>query len=325
MKAVLLTLTLALAFSTFAWAEDKEPAGVRYYADVDTPFYIGGSLQLPGQGFSLIPRTSGGLIGVESGLRYRPATQLLYGISARYKILGGGLTFSLPILGFQAAEGTSTHQDYGINYYGKTWGFELNYSDWTGYLIDGVRGLSGETYYLEPNLKNVGGGVVFYIPLSPDRYSLGAAFDQRQRQLLSAGSFFIVGSFRYQDLRSPVEIIPASHQADFGADATLSRSAMKSIAGGIGYGLHLVANDLFFSTALIAEVGHQWIDYTLASGPLDNTFIGVNGRLKVALGHNGKTLITGLSVNVDAYTEATRNTLIVHVGYTAQLFLGFRL
>jgi hypothetical protein len=318
-------LSLALFLSLGAFAETSGPPARRYYAEVESPFYIGGLVRLQGSGFSLVPGTNGAL-GVDNSLHYRPATQLLFGLAARYKIIGGEITFSLPFLAsFQADEGKSTYQDWRINYYGHSWGIELNYSDWKGYLIEGLRGTGGETYYLLPDLRNTGAGVVLYYVFSGDRYSLGASFDQRERQLVSAGSFFLVGSFRYQEKRMPGLIIPTSKQADFGADGTLSRSAMRAGAAGIGYGLHLVFMDFFLSTAVIAEIGPQWVDYTVASGALEHTFIGLNGRVRVALGHNGKTLLTGVNVYADAFTEGTRDTLIVNASYGAQVFLGFRL
>ncbi len=317
-------LCALICFSAVALA-DSEPSSRKFYTSVDSPFYLGGSLSLPGAGFSLVP-SSNGTLGVDTSLNYRPATRLQFGVNAKYKLLSGGLTFHLPLIaGFQSEEGTTTFQDYRINFYGREWGVELNYSNCKGYLIDGVSGTSGEKYYLLPNLVNAGAGLVLYRVLSPERYSMSASFSQGERQLLSAGSFFLVGSFRYQELRPDGQLIPAVKQADFGPDGTLGRISMKTLGLGIGYGLHLVESDFFVSIAAVGEAGPQWVDYSLAAGNQKHLYLGVNGRVKVAVGHNGKTILTGVNVYADAFTEGTKDTLLVNVNYGAQVFFGVRM
>lgn len=321
MKALVIAACLVL-FPQVSFSA-KAAAPTTGHLDVETPFYIGTLLRLPGSGFSLVP-TSGGL-NFGNSLHYRPATQLLFGISARYKIIGGEFILSLPLLAaFQASEGRSTYQDWRINYYGNEWGVEFNYSDYTGYLIENVPGSAGEPHTLLPNLKNIGAGAVVYYVLSPESYSLGAAFDQRVRQKWPGGSFFLVGSVRYQEIRSDVAVIPTSRQGNFGTDGTLTRAAMKSLAGGAGYGFNFVLMDFFLSLATTVEVGPQLINYSLSSGDVSQLFLGVNARARVGAGFNGETILTGVNVYADGYTEGTRSIVLVNVNYGAQLFFGFR-
>ncbi len=298
-------------------------------AEISQPFFVGFSLGLPGSVFSLIPLADGWNPSFGDRMDYRPSSRFETTLQASWRFLGGSLSFTLPpLFDFQNREGPSSRQDLRLSTDFGRLRVELAYQHYQGYLIENSSRLStlslnGAAYYHLPELQNTGGGLtLFYVP--NEDYSMAAGFDQTRRQLRSAGSLLLLVSGRAQGLRSPTAIIPTEMQSFFGDEGTLSAALLKSIGAGAGYAYTVTLYDVFISASLAAELGPQWVRYTLSSGERDYAFLGVHSHAKLNLGLNQERLVAGASLAIDGYTEGTRWIQIWNFSLSGRLFAGFR-
>jgi hypothetical protein len=277
------------------------------------PFKLGLSTQIVAAGFDLIPKTPG---PKGSKLTYRPAQANYAGVILGYRWIGGTVSFGIPASAdIRAVEGTSRYRDYRLSYFTSSFGAEVSYTRYMGYLIDNSSSLSdatlnGKKYYQIPDLETLGYGINLFYVISPKEYSLPAAMEQSAIQEKSGGAPLIVASWRQQAITSNSPLVPAEKAADFGADQLMNVASTTTLAAGMGYGHCFVYSPFFVSGMGAVTVGYQNVSYKAQGTESSFTSPAGNINLRLSLGANVRRYLLVASLYIDHFTQETSSVEI---------------
>ncbi len=301
-----------------------DPGSGEYFAVSPHPFNVSISMEDPALNFALTPSAGG------QALNLRPPTAFELGIALHYRALGGRLLLDLPQTGqVKSQEGGADYNDYRVGYFARSWGVQLHYVSYTGFLVDNssvlpAADLGGGTYFLDPGMHVWGFGADATYIFSPERFSLSAAFDQSERQLVSAGTFFLTASARIRRMTAPGPILPADVQASFGQDGSLSSFSSWSAGAGAGYAYTYVSGTFFVSGLLSAGLGWQVTDYGTNAGAFTQSSLSPLATGLFSVGWNDEAFYGGVSGFASAQTLGTSSIEILDTIVGARAFFGYR-
>ena len=165
-------------------------------------------------------------------------------------------------------------------------------------------------------MQSTGYGLNFFYVLSPQGYSMPAAFDQSEPQTTSAGSFILLASFRHQYFRNDAGMIPAANVSKFGNDGTIIGLKTTNGAAGGGYSyLWDGPGALFASLFGGFTFGINHLAYDLATSNESRTTGQFNGHLRFGLGLNGHRGFLKVTLNLDYFNYSTAS---IKVGNSVQ-------
>lgn len=282
------------------------------------PYRIGIFINIPSSQFQLNPK------GQSNKLVYRPAQANQLGVAAGYDWIGGSYSFNYPASpNVRNVEGVSQYTDLRVHYYNEQFGAELSYNRYKGYLID-----NSSTYYKLPDLSNTGFGANFIYVLKPKGYSMPAAIDQSTVQNSSAGSFFLLASFRSEQISNDTAIIPLDQQQAFGPAATIQGISLINFAGGVGYGYNWIppflGRAIFIAPTLALSVGYMRIGETFAGGNSTYASLGFNSHARIAIGTNTPRFFVAFQVYVDQFSGNDANLVVQNSQLDGVFAFGYR-
>ncbi len=227
--------------------------------------------------------------------------------------LGIGVAYGY--FGFNLRQNTAWGRDedlYGrtrageltVNWYRERWGADLYASDHRGYFLadpsQGGPGCElGDPCSLAPDMTATRVGFhLFHIGV-PESFSLAAAFNQRDVQLQSGGSWLVMGAGSTWWMSSSKPIVPEGLQADFGPAAGFQSGSFTNLVFGPGYGHTWIRERLYLTGVVLSGAGFQFQQYTTATETLNYVALVVQASVKAAVGYSGDWMFWGLSVHGD--------------------------
>lgn len=318
-----LIISLFSFFCLCAKAGDPDTNYVQKFKNI---FAIKGFVLGNGFNYALTPRNNSKF--TEAQLKdarviyspYIPTT-----VAASINIKGFGFTYVfklkddfLDTLG----KAKSDYKRFMMNMYGNKFGFEGYYQDYRRfyYHYKGDERLL-KNYNSDIRAYQIGMNFIF-IP-NGKKFSYNAAFNQTVLQKKSAGSFMLIPSLRFDEIKS-TNLIPDSVKQYYGVITDLQRNRNYSFTMQAGYGFNLTKEFFYLSGAALIGAGIQSQTYTYPLGKFYKMSLPVVGRAKASLGYNGKIIFTGIFANADYCQSRVEQVRTQQIVYSYGVFLGFR-
>lgn len=216
----------------------------------------------------------------------------------------------------------SDYKRFMMNMYGNKFGFEGYYQDYRRfyYHYKGDERLL-KNYNSDIRAYQIGMNFIF-IP-NGKKFSYNAAFNQTVLQKKSAGSFMLIPSLRFDEIKSQ-NLIPDSVKQYYGVINDLQRNRNYAFTIQAGYGFNLTKDFFYFSGAALIGSGIQTQTYSYPLGKFYKMSLPLVGRAKASLGYNGKIIFTGIFANADFCQSRIEQVRTQQTVYTYGVFLGFR-
>lgn len=224
--------------------------------------------------------------------------------------------------------GASDVRDLQGHLLGRSWSLDVftqRYSSF--YLANPVRVIkANEAFPVRPDVELRNTGVNGIYAFNKSKFSLRSAYNFAERQLHSAGSPVLAGTFNSVRLQSDSALLSNSLQSRLGVDDTFARLRYATISLAPGYSYSLIYRHLFMNVTLSVGPAHHWIYFVDKNGRA-NYDIAINtfADSRLAIGYNSDHWFGGVSfinqsrrVRFDDF-EFTTNTS------SFKLLVGYRI
>ncbi len=226
----------------------------------------------------------------------------------------------------------TTFRNYELSYYGKVFCLESYYQDYKKLYYGTGTNSNVANSTLNNNLAYFQLGLKTFFIFNGSKYSYNAAFNQSQFQIKPAGSFMLLTSFDYNQLKDNggyITSIDSSNIANYGVYSNLiglNRNTQVNFNLLPGYGYTLVYKSIYLALAQYIGVGLQVQNYKQLSNSNSGSGFCLASRSKCALGYNGKKIYTGVYFNSDISNSKTKNRFSTFQNrYNTGILLGFRI
>lgn len=270
--------------------------------------------------FNLSPRQSG-FTQYLKRLWYRPGVQNTLGVGVRFKGLGLSYSFKLaqhPVM--RARTGESKYFDLRINSFGHKYGYDVYYQNYKGYFISNLdvssldnfvnsafSVFSGDTLLRldDMRLQNLSANY-FYI-FNNERFSFRSAFVLDERQLESAGSFLLTGSFGWTKASADSSFIPTYDTLGFRPEAYYHSMDFYTLACTPGYAFNWVHRKGYYLTFGVSSMaGLLYYQGEAENSEINNWSYFIKGIGRASVGYHGKRWVVGASLSGDLQANNTR-------------------
>jgi hypothetical protein len=264
---------------------------------------------------------------------YQPSQPVRIGGSLFYKWLG--LAFSLPLAMDPDQErrlGKTKSLDFQFNFYFRRWGLDAYYQDYRNFYINNSGGIfpnyNTDVQVQRTDIKTFNMGANAFYVFNHKKFSYQAAFNQAERQLKSAGSFIMMGSFTRFQINADSAMVPLLNPATSNRDLFITRGLFAASGISVGYAhTFVIKKKAFFSLTLLPGIALGYMDFTNAFG---EKLTSVRGHFRfntrAALGFNGDRYYYGITffsdINNIYFNEAASLNFTTA---NAFLFFGRRL
>lgn len=266
-------------------------------------------------------------------LTFEPNESANIGIRVMHKWLG--LAFSYGPKNLQAdKKGSTDYINFQLNSYGKKFGFDIYYTDYSGYYLENYRkfpkldSIFGDVFPQRPDISTLSLGGNFHYIFNNNKFSYRSSFIQNEIQKKSAGSFLLTGSFSYFNIRGDSTIIHPAIRQYYESRSQFKDGDFYSISVLPGYAHTLVAWHRFYLTfSISAGVTAQYQSYNTAGREnIEKLVFLPRAMSRLGFGYNGKRFYSGLTSMVESYNLplGQRTKLTYFIG-SASLFMGVRL
>lgn len=323
----LATATL-LGISNFGLAEESvKPKPPSQFVSLQNGILIKPYIESPGLNLELATSEN-----QDHSVIWAANYRLNYGLSLSYQDL---FSFSLSVKGELSAEdanlkGKSEYTDFRFRFPSRAISIDLGYQKLKGFFAENTNSFSSgpDAYLLRPDLslQSIYAGMI--VAVSPDRYSLAAAYNQSERQTVSGGSWLVSGHISnttFQD-KSGSPLIPVELQPYYPSEAHITKGDFYSATVGGGYGyLWAFGTNGYAIAQGVVDLGLQ-LGY--ASDPTkrySNADMATHGKVDLGVGLNGTTQLLGLLISYDATTYRTTETELSKANIMVHAFYGIRL
>jgi len=221
---------------------------------------------------------------------YRPNTPMKMSIEGAYKWLRLGFSFNIPSYlndkgnteSFGIFLNTQTRiQNWGLDFYWvKNKGYYLanpdaNIPNWT----------DRQAYPFRSDLQTTNIGLYTHVVFS-NKFSLKAALQQSEKQLISAGGFGVQLGFYYNGMKSDSGIIPITQQAYYPEIADMNKGIFTGFDFRPGYAFTYVLDDFYATSMANVGIGFQFQSYTLITDKNIGFVIAPSFKFQQVLGYN---------------------------------------
>ena len=345
-KALGLILTIAFSFAGPAWSESESelestpeleaetaiaatPAATDHelqadrFKSLDKSWLVEAVTELPFYSFYL------GAPAVR-GVAYLPNFAPRLGPRLVYRDLGMTLTFSLPIPRAEMVRrGDSKQRSIIVNGYWRSFAYDVYYQSYKGfYAANPFTELSlnkPSRYPQMPDAQVLNYGFNFYFVFNPESYSLKAAFDHKELQLRSGGSWMLTPFYNHLEMFLGGKFVPGSDPNAIPKLPNLASGRFDS--GGVagGYGYTYVRRSFFLSGQGAYGPGFQVQRIQRSDGHHVNaTSLAAKLNVNVSGGWNYPDFVVGGKVLVDSTWARVLDTQMSSSLVSVQLFAGRR-
>ena len=323
--------TLAIVAAIFfvwigVYAEEKPiVAGVEStFKNVENPWLVSGVFELPFYSFYL------GAPAIR-GQAYLPNFLPRLGLRVGYKDWGAMVSLGLPVLGKseQYRRGDSSQSGITVNSYWRQNAFDLYYQHFRGfYVSDPFTELSFSKparYPQLPETKVTNYGFNWYYASNSSRYSLKAAFDQNEFQLVSGGSWIFNPFYNHLEMFLGTEFVQGSEPDAMSGLPNLASGRFETVGMAVGHGYTYIHRNFFATAQAALGPGLQYQRIQRSDGN-DSRVMSLAGKLNVnlAAGWNYPQHLGGMKVLVDSLSARVLDTQVTSSLVTIQFFYGQR-
>ena len=213
-------------------------------------------------------------------------------------------------------KGNSQFFDIQLGYQNHQWGIDLFAQNYTGFHIKNTSDFDGATstspYYLYPDLKWSHYGLMGRWAMDNQGFLISALTTQSEQIKKSAGSYFLVGGYRYHSLDTETSIIPTTLNGINTEMENLRKIKTNSANFGVGAGKYWVNDSHFFVGGLFDLLGTYGLyNYENTTGPTNNSYGTLSYNLKFGFGYSGNFFRTGISISRDSTTLKSFNSSFI--------------
>ena len=333
MKKCFSILFILLVFSNSLFSKDTNPDYVKKFSK---KFSIKSTVETNKLTYSLTPIALGKYSSAElkaakiNSLAYVPFTTSL---SLSFWLISLSHTFQFTDTYFNKSNRVeTTFRNYELTYYGKVFCLESYYQDYKKlYYGTGTQSnvanstLNNDLGYFQVGLKT------FFI-FNGSKYSYNAAFNQSAFQIKPAGSFMLLTSIDYNQLKDKTGYLASIDSSNIANSAIyaniigLNRNTQINFNLLPGYAYTLVHKSIYLALAQYVGLGLQAQNYKQLSKSNSASGFCLASRSKCALGYNGKKIYTGVYFNSYISNSRTKNRFSTFQNrYNTGVFLGFRI
>lgn len=231
-----------------------------------------------------------------SEFEYQPNTPGLtrYGLSA----YGYGLAYSArnSIATVDPNNGSSQFFDFQLGYHNLIWGADLFIQNYTGFYTNSLKQTGTNIPYIFSDLNCNHYGLMARYSMDNQGFLVSALTSQSEQIKKSAGSYFLVGGYRYHSLESSSSIIPASLQGQNIEMDNLRKLKANSINLGLGVGKYWVSDSHLYIGALFDLIGtFALYNYESTTGNSNSSYLTTSTDIKIGVGYSGEHFRTGLT------------------------------
>lgn len=308
-------------FSTCAFAaEDPVQSN---FKDVDHKWLVESVLEFPFYSFYV------GAPDV-NGVAYLPNFMPRLGPRIIYKDFGAMVTFSLPIPKEEVRRrGNSKEETFILNSYWRQNALDIYYQSIQGFYVDSpfteLSFNKPERYPQLPDTRVLNMGFNWYYVVTPNRYSLKAAFDQNEFQLTSGGSWVIHPFFTHFEMFLGDRLIPGSSSDMLSQLPNLASGRFDTMGMALGYGYTYIRSHFFLSAQGVWGPAIQ-VQRIQRSNGNSSEVLSFAAKLNVngAAGWNHEDYVSGVKVLVDSLWANVIDTQLSSSLVSVQFFLGRR-
>lgn len=255
---------------------------------------------------------------------YTANIQPTLGISLNIK--GIGIAYSFKIkndFNDTVSHVNSDFQQFTMNIYKNRFGFEAYYQDYRRFFYHFL----GDQYIYRnynSDIRDYMFGANAIVLFNGKKFSYNAAFNQTMFQKKSAGSFLLMMSLKYNEIKGD-NLIPDSVKNYYYANSYLYRNRNYGFLIHPGYAFDFVKKNFYFASAVYAGVGIQWQTYKFVNNFITGkTAFPISGRAKASLGYNGNVFFTGIYGNYEITQSVIKPMKTQQVIYSYGVYVGLR-
>ena len=217
--------------------------------------------------------------------------------------------------------GETHYSDIQFQLYGKKLGFDSFFQSYEGYFLRDLPASCerGQACSLRRELEIEHAGLVAYYVLDP-RWSMRAAFSPPDRQMHSAGSWFLSAGFNLLAIDNDGALVEG-----LSPPIDSSRLFMASVAPGYGY--TWVREKWFIASAFYLGGGPVYASYSTAEDNTDSVSgweLALKAGFKLGAGYRGDTWQAGIHALADSPYVQIEGVELQWVAQTVEIYTGRR-
>lgn len=266
-------------------------------------------------------------------LTFEPNESVNVGIRLMHKWLG--LAFSVGLNNTQAERrGNTDYINFQLNSYGKKVGFDIYYSDYTGYYLENYKKFAelaeayGNRFPIRSDISTTTIGANTYYIFNHKKYSYRSTFVQNEIQKKSAGSLMLNASISYFRISGDSAIVPRRINSFYEEQTRFEDGNFHSVSLLPGYSHTLVLFKRFFITgALLLGVTGQYQEFSQEDESTQTRWVTLpRGMSRFGFGYNGNKFYAGLTSMADAYNLPLGNqSRLTYFIASGSIYFGMRL
>lgn len=311
---------LIFALSSFASAEEGEPPTFDIFSE---RAMVRGLLEFPAYSFYL------GSPDIK-GVAYVPNFSPRLGAQGSFDDFRLTLTLALPVPPEEVERrGKSEQFSLMLNRYWRQYAVDAYYQRYKGFYVSSpfteLDLHKADRYPQLPDAVISNYGVNFYYVVTPDHYSLSAAFSQIEFQAFDGGSWLINPFFNHLELDTGQKFLPGSDPNSLQSPPSLNSTILDTAGLGLGYGYTWVRDRRFMVAQGILGCGGQYQQIDQGGADLkDKLNLAAKVNLNLSAGYNFKVYSMGAKILGDSLFSSVRGTQLYSTVLSAQLFVGGR-
>lgn len=197
------------------------------------------------------------------GSSYIPNFSPKLGLQYGYRNITVKASFPIPHRSKEIyRRGDSRETSYILSQHWRGFGFNVYYQSYRGlYAHSPLSDFSGKRPDRFPQLPEAfvaNAGINTYWVMSPDQYSLRAAFTQNEFQTSSGGSWLLTGYYNHLQLSTGDVFIPGTDPRAPNSPPDLSKGKFDTLGFGGGYGYAYVRGRYFAVGQIVSGLGAQY-------------------------------------------------------------------
>lgn len=263
-----------------------------------------------------------------NGVAYLPNFSPRIGPRILWNDIGTSLTVALPLPEAEVRRrGESSQAGLIINNYWHQNAADFYYQKFSGFYVSSpfteLKVNKPTVYPQLPDAKAETYGINWYYVFDPDAYSLRAAFDPTQFQLVSGGSWLLAPFYNHLEISLGSRLIPGTDPNGLSSLPNLAAGKFDTLGCGVGYGYNHVSG-LFFATLQVASGPALQLQQIERADNNDSEVgsLAIKLNINAVAGWNFQRYVGGIKGLVDLLAARIEDTQLSSSVVGVQIFVG---
>ena len=261
-------------------------------------------------------------------VRFKPNNAYGFGIGMYVFDLGLELVFAIPVDDQKEMTfGKTKAQDIQLNILSRKWGGDIFYQRYQGFYLanpDSPIPPSG-VYPQRPDIQTENFGAAGVYVFNNKKFSLRSAFTFADRQLKSAGSFVLSGTYSSFHLSADSAVLNAHYATRIGMSNSFATLQYQTLSAAPGYAHNFIWKKFFLSLSLAVGPAVHVLQYRETSG-INHSITTLNSFVdgRAALGYSTERFFSGVTFTTQVRNVAFDNIQFGSSSSTFRLLFGWR-